>query len=51
MKNKDKKKNCKNCGNENVDKKVKTMQKGKEYYQDVKENQSENENQNNQENE
>lgn len=36
MKNKDKKKSCKDCNcNEVIEKKVKTMENGKEYYEDV----------------
>lgn len=43
MKNKDKKKDCKNCKNDNVvEKKVNTTQNGKEYYQEVENKKDEN---------
>lgn len=36
MKNKENKKHCKDCNcNEVIEKKVKTMENGKEYYQEV----------------
>lgn len=36
MKNKDKKKGCKSCNkDEIIEKKVKTMENGKEYYEEV----------------
>lgn len=47
MKNKDKKKGCKNCNkDEIIEKKIKTMENGKEYYEEVEkkeENDKENE--------
>lgn len=40
MKNKDKKKSCKDCNcNEVIEKKVKTMENGKEYYEEVEKKQ------------
>lgn len=42
MKNKDKKKNYKNCNQDDViEKKVKTMENGKEYYEEVEKNEIE----------